>query len=231
MPDTDSLAGGPPKRGGCLTVLGWVIAAGVLTLALTALLFWRMSSEVTDKAVRMAEAIAARFDQTLNFTPEVQIDSVVVVSPHTPIFELVTVQRQDLVRHRWSHTWMHSTKIFELEATFTAKAGFDLTEPFRIRIDPRSQSIAAELPQPKILTVSMSNLRILEDEDGYWNRLTASDREEAIRQLEAVARKTFASSNLLLEARSEAEKQVREILKRSQEEGFSIPQSSPEEKP
>ena len=143
MPDPNSLTPQSPGKFGCLGVLGWVLAAAALTIALTLLLFWRMSAEITQDARRMAESIAASFDRTLKFTPQISVDSVVVIAANAPVLELVTVQKQALVRSRWTHTWLHSTKNLELEATFTAKAGFDLTEPFRINIDPRTRAVSA----------------------------------------------------------------------------------------
>jgi hypothetical protein len=176
---------------------------------------WRMSAEITQDARRMAESLAADFDKTFQFTPRISVDSVVVVAENAPVLELVTTQRQLLVRHRWTHTWLHSTKSLELEATFTAKAGFDLAEPFRINIDPRTGSISAELPPPKLLSLGMSDLRVLQDEDGLWNKLTGEDREVAFRALEEKARKTVADSTLLAETRMEAEKRIREVIERT----------------
>ena len=163
----------------------------------------------------MAESLASDFDRVFQFTPQVSVDSVVVIAANTPVLELVTTQRELLVRHRWSHTWLHSTKNLEVEATFTAKAGFDLKEPFRINIDPRSGYISAELPPPKLLSLGMSDVRVLQDEDGFWNKLTAEDRQTAFRALEDKARKKISTSKLLPEARLEAEKQIRELIERT----------------
>ena len=194
----------------------WVIiAAALLTMAFTAVLFWRMGTEVTDSAKQAAQAIASEFQKKLNLTPEVRVDSVLVIEASTPLLELVTLQKQALVRHRYSHTWMHSTKVFEVEATFTAKAGFDLKEPFRIQIDPRTQNVGAEFPPPKLLSLGMSEVKVLNDEDGMWNKLTVEDRQKAFAELEAKAREEFLSSSLLVEARIETERRIRELLKQS----------------
>jgi Protein of unknown function (DUF4230) len=215
MPDPDPLKPQDGGRTGCLSILGWVLVAGMLTILLTLLLFWRMGAEITQDARRIAESLAAEFDKTFQFTPRISVDSVVVVAENTPVMELVVMQRQLLVRHRWTHTWLHSTKNLELEATFTAKAGFDLTEPFRINIDPRTGYISAEMPPPKLLSLGMSDVRVLKDENGFWNKLTAEDRQTAFRALEDKARKTFADSSLLAEARLTAEKQVRALIEKS----------------
>jgi Protein of unknown function (DUF4230) len=212
MPDPNSLKPQGVGRFGCLSILGWVIAAAALTVALTLLLFWRMSLEITQDSRRMAESIAAGFDRALNFTPQISVDSVVIIAANAPVLELVTVQKQALVRTRWTHTWLHSTKNLELEATFTARAGFDLRDPIRINIDPRTRFVSADLPPPKLLSLGMGDVRVLQDEDGLWNKLTAQDREQAFRVLEEKARKIFTESTLLAEARLEAEKRVRELI-------------------
>ena len=212
MPDPNSLTPQSTGKFGCLGILGWVLAAAVLTFALTLLLFWRISAEITQDARRMAESIAAGFDQALKFTPQISVDSVVIIAANTPVLELVTLQKQALVRTRSTHTWLYSTKNLELEATFTARAGFDLRDPIRVNIDPRTRFVSADLPPPKLLSLGMGDVRVLQDEDGLWNKLTAQDREQAFRALEEKARKIFANSNLLPEARLEAEKRIRELI-------------------
>ena len=230
MSDHDSLSRAKESKFGCLRVLGWVILAATLTIVLTLLLFWRMGTEVTQEARRMAESLASDFDRVFQFTPQISVDSVVVVAANTPVLELVTSQRELLVRHRWSHRWLHSTKNLEVEATFTAKAGFDLKEPFRINIDPRTGYISAELPPPKLLSMGMSDVRVLQDEDGFWNKLTAADRQMAFRALEDKARKKITNSKFIPEARLEAEKQIRELIDRTRNT-VSSPKRSPEPLP
>jgi len=123
----------------------------------------------------------------------------------------VTAERAALVRHRVDETWLHSTKTFEIEATFTARAGFNLRDSFSINIPKGGRTAEIALPRAKILSLAMSDLKILRDEDGLWNKLTAKDREKAIRALERNAKAEFSKSDLLASARSTAESQIREI--------------------
>ena len=58
----------------------------------------------------------------------------------------------------------------------------------------------------------MGDVRVLQDEDGLWNKLTPQDREQAFRALEEKARGKFAELKLLPEARIEGEKRIRELL-------------------
>ncbi len=41
---------------------------------------------------------------------------------------------------------MHSTKAIEVEATFTARAGFDFARAFRITIDPVTGAVITQFP-------------------------------------------------------------------------------------
>lgn len=119
------------------------------------------------------------------------------------------------MRYDWEHTWMKSTKRLEVEATFTARAGFDLQEPFRIVIDPQTTWISAQFPAPKLISIEMGDVRIHRDEDGLWNKLTPEDREQALKELEKRARKEFERSTILSEALLAGEKRFQEVLNES----------------
>ena len=205
MSDSDPLSRAKGSKFGCLSISRLGNLGGGIDGRSYSFAVLENGAEVTQEARRMAESLASDFDQAFQFTPQISVDSVVVIAANTPVLELVTTHRELLVRHRWSHTWLHSTKNLEVEATFTAKAGFDLKEPFRINIDPRTGYISAELPPPKLLSMGMSDVRVLQDEDGFWNKLTAEDRQTAFRALEDKARKKISNSKLLPEARLEAE--------------------------
>ena len=54
MPSPNPLEPQEDRKFGCLSVVGWVIVAATLTVALTLLLFWRMGTEVTQQARNIA---------------------------------------------------------------------------------------------------------------------------------------------------------------------------------
>lgn len=203
-----------PLSGG-LTVLLWVLALAFLSLGTTGLVIWMTASRVYDDATAAAHTVATTFQKTMNLTPEVRVNAVVVIAATTPARELITAKKQVRVRESTEQTWMHSTKTFVIEATFTAQAGFDFKIPLAVQIDPVHFGLTADLPPPKILSVSMSDLRILQDENGLWNKLTAADREKAFHSLEQKARDQFIGSDLLAKAAIEGESIVRESLEAS----------------
>lgn len=187
----------------------------LLSVAGTGLLIWVSTSRVYDDATAAAKTVAQTFEKTMNLTPEIRVNSVVVVAATTPARELVTAKKQLRVRESTEQTWMHSTKTFVIEATFTARAGFDFQIPLTIQLDPVQFGLKADLPPPKILSLSMSDLQILRDEDGLWNKLTAADREKAFQSLKEKAHDQFLESDLLAKAALEGESLVRESLEAS----------------
>lgn len=221
MPDPHPLAARPPRRV-WRTTLAIITTALALVVIIAGATTWWMTYRVTNEARNLARAIAEEFRQAFQLTPEVRINSLVVVAANTPVAELVTMQKQARVRHAWSQTWMHSTKAIEVEATFTARAGFDLHEPFRITIDPATGSVITQLPPARILSLGMTDVSIPRDEDGYWNKLTQQDREQAFRELEETARKQFADSDLVAAASREGEIRVRDLLRKAMEPGVPI---------
>jgi len=209
-----NLASLPPKRQlpAGATILLWVLAVALLSIGATGLVVWRATSRVYDDATEAAQTVATAFQNALNLTPEIRVNSVVVIAATTPASELVTAKKQIRVRESSEQTWMHSKKTFVIEATFTARAGFDFQIPLCIQIDSRNLGLNADLPPPKILSVSMSDLRILQDENGLWNKLTAEDREKAFHSLEQKARDEFIGSDFLAKAANAGEAIIRETL-------------------
>ncbi|MDA1183659.1 MAG: DUF4230 domain-containing protein [Acidobacteria bacterium] len=187
------------------------VVVGLLVAGSVAALYVVLVKAPTDLASATAEGIKDLFQ----VTPQVTINQTVVIEQNSPILEVATVSRDMSVDHRWTSAWMGSTKTLELRGTFTAKAGFNLQEPFDIDITRYPLSIDASLPQPAILSLEMRDMEILRDVDGWWNRVTAQDRESAIRALSAAAREQSERSGILEEVAQSAEARVRELVERN----------------
>jgi hypothetical protein len=187
-------------------VIGALLLAGAAVTA-----YFLVVKAPADLARRTAEGIREAFD----FTPRVTLNETVLIAENTPILEVATVSRSLVVRHRWSHTWLGSTKTLELHGSFTAKAGFDLHEPFTIDIRRSPLRVVARMPAPKLLSVQLDSFLVVQDENGWWNRITEEDRTEAVRTLQARARTQSEMSGILLEALRSAEDRIREVVQRN----------------
>lgn len=197
------------KKGGILLTFG---VAALLTVG-ACWFIWAWTLAPMDRALKAANAMQAEFVAAMNLTPRITVEHAIVFAQTSPTLEIVTATRDALAQHRLSETWMHSTKEFEIEARFTARAGFAPRDPFVINVPLGSEKIEISLPRAKILAIDMADFRILRDEDGLWNKLTGKDRERAIRALQRTARKDFENTDLLGAATAEAQRRVSEIVR------------------
>ena len=189
-----------------------VTLAVAVLLIVAALAFYIVVVKApSDLARNTAEGIKTLF----NFTPQVKVGQVIVIEQHAPALEVATVVRNLFIDYRWSHTWLGSTKTIELQGSFTAKAGFDLHQPFTILIRKNPLSVQAQLPPPKLLSIELLTYHIVTDEGGWWNRISDADREEAVLELQASAGKNAEGSGILDEARRTAEERIRELVERN----------------
>jgi hypothetical protein len=194
------------------------ISMAIVLIVLTLCAAWlmrscaRMPGEAAQAAAEPAVALARRvvdgIARRLQFRPEVRVDQVTVLQAETPVLELATVRREFAHEYVWEHQWLGSTKRLHLRGTFAAKAGVDLNEKFYLEVDSRDLRVKAEFAEPRVLGVEMLAYRA-EEEEGYWNKLGAEEREQAVNALIASAREAAAQdAGLTAEARRMLDVQI-----------------------
>lgn len=199
-----------------------VVSVAVVLVVLTLCATWlmrscaRMPGEAASAAVEPAIELARRMTdgvaRRLQFRPEVRVDRVTVLEAEVPVLELTTVRRDFTHDYEWEHQWLGSTKRLRLRGTFAARAGFDLQEGFRLEVDSRDLQVAAEWPAPRVLGVEMTGYAA-EEEQGFWNRLSAEERAEAVNALLASARASAERDGALKEEAQRAlEVQLGEVV-------------------
>ena len=142
-----------------------------------------------EPAVELAKRIADGISRRLQLRPEIRVDRQTVLEAETPVLELAAVRREFAHEYEWEHQWLGSTKRLRLRGVFAAKAGFDLNEKFFLEIRSDDLSVDIGLPEPRVLGVEMIGYRA-EEEEGFWNKLSAEEREQAVNALIASARRT-----------------------------------------
>lgn len=194
------------------------ISIAIVLIVLTLCATWLMrscarmpgeaASAAAEPAVELAKRIADGVARRLQFRPEVRIDRVTVLAAEVPVLELATVRREFAHDYEWEHQWLGSTKRLRLRGKFAAKAGFDLQEGFRVEVDSRDLQVQADWPAPRVLGVEMTGYEA-EEEEGFWNKLSAEEREQAVNALLASAREAVAKdAGLTAEARRMLEAQI-----------------------
>ena len=208
------------------------VSISIVLIVLTLCAAWLMRScarmpgeagrAAAEPAVELAKRIADGVSRRLQCRPEVRIDQVTVLERETPVLELATVRREFAHDYEWEHQWLGSTKRLHLRGTFAAKAGYDLNEKFYFEINSDDLQVQLGLPEPRVLGVEMVAYRA-EEEEGYWNKLSAEEREQAVNALLASARAAAAKDAALLgEARRMLDVQVGEVVREAGSEGGGL---------
>lgn len=175
------------------------ISVAIVLVVLTLCATWLMRScarmpgeaaqAASEPAVELAKRIADGISRRLQLRPEIRVDRQTVLEAETPVLELATVRREFAHEYEWEHQWLGSTKRLRLRGVFAAKAGFDLNEKFFLEIRSDDLSVDIGLPEPRVLGVEMIGYRA-EEEEGFWNKLSAEEREQAVNALIASARRS-----------------------------------------
>ena len=203
-----------PDKSSIRLLIGAIAISLVLATATASIyvVFYRIPRQ-------LAHVVADSFRSAFNFQPQVRINDIVVLEQSAPIAELAMESKRVLAQHSYESTWVYSTKTMEIYGVFTAKAGFDLKQPFIVKIQKTPPKLFVHLPEPKLLSLEMDNYHILRDEDGYWNKIDATEREAAMDHLKTNARQKVLASPLLSEAKTELEKRIQEIVAK---DGYSV---------
>ncbi len=151
--------------------------------------------------------------EALGFSPTIIVADEIIDEGTKSINELSTAEKTFKQKFAWEHTYLGSTKKIEVQAVFTAKAGYKLDKLPELEINAAGTQVIARLPDPVILSNEQKKFRILSDQNGMWNRLSKEDREHAQNELKRLANATAMESDLL----KRADEHLIEHLKKSVE--------------
>ena len=171
-------------------------------------------SGVSKETVGALQGATEALVKVFNLRPEIRVEEKVVQSQSSPVAEFAVVE-QDMAHHyEWKHKWLGSEKSIIIEGVFHAKAGFDLRQPFLIKLGA-NREISAELPPAKILSVEQRGKLVFRDEEGFWNKLSSADRQRAINEFILSAKQKAANGDLSAKAEQEALARIQELVRRS----------------
>ena len=187
-----------------------LLLAAVVTFVFYRLETWpaRTARQSTDELERVGRDVRDALVEMAQLQPRITVNNRVYLEKTTATAQLAILSRQIEVEHEFLHTWAGSTKRIKLHGTFTAKAGFDLQQD--VAVDLRPEEIAISLPHASILGVEQQQVEVLEFENGFWNRISASDLESQLATLPELARQKAAESGILAEAETALQKQLDE---------------------
>ncbi len=177
-----------------------------MLLAAGAWVFWRVEAW----PARAAREVSEAFAEVAHLRPKITIHDRVFFEQTTSVLELAVVSRETQVERETEREWLGSKKRIKLRGVFLVKAGFDLTEPFSVRVE--GTRVTADLPPPKILSVEQTSLEILALENGIWNKISSVELEGEIRALPLLARQKARAAGVEYEAVATLSARLREKL-------------------
>jgi hypothetical protein len=183
---------------------------------LLAFIFYRVETASTRLlsvgGMKMETLVRDAFLTVARVQPRIIVNERTVFEQSSPSMELAVVEREMTVERDTSATWLGSTKRLRLRAMYRVKAGFDLRQPFSVRVDDRGNKIKAQLPAAKILSVEQVRVESLDMSNGYWNRVQPEELETELNTLNAQARLKALEAGLPREAVAILVEQLRQKL-------------------
>lgn len=192
------------------------IVIAVLTGALYLLLYHgpaRLITHSKNTTEELGRNVFRALDEFAHLRPKVTVSGRTIIEASVDIAELSTVEKNFEQTHTVETTWLGSTKRLNIKGRFTAKAGFDLRQAVTVDVAEDGKVIRVSLPPARIHSVEQTNVEILEDENGYWNKITKEQRQEALNALMLDARKSVEESSILIDAQRSFEKQITDIIR------------------
>lgn len=158
---------------------------------------------------RTAQHVRGVFAELAQLQPRVSVRDRVFFEQAADVLELAVVSRQTQVERETEQEWLGSKKRIKLRGVYQVRAGFDLTQPFTVRIDD-DRRIRVEVPPAKILSVEQVDVEVLAYEHGLWNKIQPSELEAELRQLPLLARAKASQAGMQKEAVDMFARQLRE---------------------
>ena len=172
-------------------------------------------------AADTARAMARVVKDALTIEPKVVVSSTVVHEGAKGAFE-VTFAEQNMTHDlRYETTWLGSTKVLHARGRFTVKAGYNLADGQWFVEQKPDGSWLVNLPDPTVLSCELTEVTMIADDDGMWNKLSASDRTKVHQQLLTEARAKAANKELFERVEKELGRRLREAAAR--EQGTPVP--------
>jgi hypothetical protein len=199
--------------------LNWkatIVLLALIAALFAAFLFYRIETWPARTALNVSRAFA----EVAHLQPRITVRDRVFFEQTTSVLELAVVSRETQVEREMEHEWLGSKKRIKLRGVYHVKAGFDLTQPFSVRVDDRT--ISTTLPPPRILSVDQQDIEVLALENGIWNRIRAEDLEGEIRSLPILARQKAGETGIQQEALTLFEKRLREKFAPQYEIDFKV---------
>ena len=189
----------------------WLSFGGALLITtLAAWLSWQFFIQPMDAAVRKANILHEKFQESFGVTPRILANAGVLFSQKSRLESLVLANSEVGVREEFDGQKPGGGD-FEASAGFLAGAGFFAREPLQINVRRGGAIVDASLPQIKILSLEMTSPVVCKPADVRWDALPERLQTRVTKALERRAKRELLESGLLQRAEHEFQRKVQRI--------------------
>jgi hypothetical protein len=168
---------------------------------------------------RTVDHVRDAFSNVLHVQPEITVNQRIVLTQTAPTAELAVVTKEELISIGLdTHFQVLSIQVpltekkLSAEAAYRIKAGFDLRKPFSINIDPTTHVLRAAMPHAQILSVEQVSDLVYHGEDALLNRISDTERNQILNNLNAAAHDAAEKSTLKTEAEQQVCQRLNELI-------------------
>ena len=152
--------------------------------------------------------------------PRIVESTTVVVEGSRQTFELALLDRSQLTEYRYESTWAGSRKTLHVKAHFHIKAGYKLADGrWFVKIAPDGSGFQVAMPPATVLSCEQSDFQVLEDVDGWWNKLSKEERSMVVNRLKEKALQEANQGTFLQETEEALLHRLEESARRRQIKG------------
>ena len=189
--------------------LFWLSFGGALLItSLCACVSWEFFIKPMDAAVRTANLLHEKFQESLGVSPRILANAGVLFSQKSELESLVLSSGKVSVRESFSGQKPGGGD-FSVGADFQAEGGIFFREPLQINVRRGGAIADVSLPQIKILRLEMTSPVQFDPEDLVWNAMPERLQTRISRSLERRAKRELLEGGLMKQAEQELQEKVR----------------------
>ena len=165
-------------------ILAFAIGLAIIILALGLTIYLNFTKPATDVTKKVVEA-PGKWIKYIGDAVSGAFKARVTINGNTHfhgkegIRELALSSENVQHRYEYESTWLGSKKKIEILYTFEIKAGFDLEDGIKMDINDRKKTVTVVLPEAEILSCELKKREIKKEDQGYWNKIKAEERNRA----------------------------------------------------
>lgn len=189
-----------------LLLLAFIAVLGVVALAL---LLFRGPAVVTSVTAAPGNAIESII-RALSLDPRVVVQNNTIVLGGQHAKEFISYEYRFRKENVFESTELGSTQRVVLRADWTAKLGYRMNRDSRVTLD--GTVVTLEFEGPLILALECADITSVSD-DGWWNRVSDAERDQAMRQFRAFAERDAQEWELKIKTATAFKQMMDELLR------------------